>query len=153
SANIFDYSSRFSTAASQKYNFDTNGQNVTFATALTSSGGALIKLGVGNLSLSGTNTYSGTNTVTGGTLPIGGSTRYNSLGALTAGTASGNNAVLNYASSGTSTFNGTFNVGGTNAAGAVNQSSGTISTLNNSAYVTVGNGGYGSYVLSGGTLS
>src|SRR5437016_1035453 len=40
-SNTTDYSSRFSTAASQAYSIDTNGQTVTFATALTSLGGSL----------------------------------------------------------------------------------------------------------------
>ena len=43
--NQTDYSGRFSTANNQAYNVDTNGQNVTFATKLTSSGGSLTKLG------------------------------------------------------------------------------------------------------------
>ena len=39
SANLYDYSSRFSTAAGQQYNVDINGQNVTWAANLTSTGG------------------------------------------------------------------------------------------------------------------
>ena len=42
-ANKTDYSSRFSNAASQAYNLDTNGENVTLASNLTSSGGTLVK--------------------------------------------------------------------------------------------------------------
>ena len=42
--NTQDYSSRFSTVTGQTYNIDTNGQTVTFASALTSSGGNLTKL-------------------------------------------------------------------------------------------------------------
>jgi autotransporter-associated beta strand protein len=66
--NTFDYSSRFSTAASQAYSIDTRGQNVTFTTGLTSSGGTLTKLGAGTLTLTGTSTYSGKTTVSGGKL-------------------------------------------------------------------------------------
>ncbi|NBY42282.1 MAG: hypothetical protein EBQ49_03075, partial [Verrucomicrobia bacterium] len=66
-----DYSSRFSTAASQKYNFDTNGVNVTAATALTSLGGTLTKSGNGILTLGGSNTYTGDTTVNQGTLTAG----------------------------------------------------------------------------------
>jgi hypothetical protein len=70
SSNTTDYSSRFSTAASQQYSIDTNGQGVTFASALTSSGGSLTKLGSGTLTLTGSNGY-GTTTISGGTLQVG----------------------------------------------------------------------------------
>jgi len=71
-ANQNDYSGRFSTAASQQYKVDNNGQNVVWATALTSSGGILTKTGAGTLTLSGINTYSGTTTISGGTLLVNG---------------------------------------------------------------------------------
>ena len=50
---------------------DTNGQNVTWATALTSSSATLTKSGSGTLSLTGANTYSGTTSINSGTLQIG----------------------------------------------------------------------------------
>ena len=48
-SNSTDYSGRFSTAATQQYKVDTNGQSVTWGTALTSSGGTLTKNGAGTL--------------------------------------------------------------------------------------------------------
>jgi autotransporter-associated beta strand protein len=72
-ANNFDYSGRFSTAANQQISIDTNGQNVTFATALASSGGSLTKMGNGSLNLSGGNTYTGATNVNAGTLIVSGS--------------------------------------------------------------------------------
>jgi autotransporter-associated beta strand protein len=68
--NVFDYSSRFSTAASQAFSIDTAGQNVTFtnATGLSSSGGTLTKVGSGTLTLAGTNSYTGLTTVSVGKL-------------------------------------------------------------------------------------
>ena len=69
-ANTTDYSARFSTAANQAYSVDTNGQAVTYATALTSSGGSLTKLGTGTLTLSAANTYTGTTAVSAGTLTV-----------------------------------------------------------------------------------
>jgi autotransporter-associated beta strand protein len=71
--NTFDYSSRFNTGANQAYSIDTAGQNVTYATGLTSSGGTLNKLGSGTLTLAGVNSYSGLTTVTLGKLVIQGS--------------------------------------------------------------------------------
>ncbi len=67
-ANTTDYSARFGASAGQAYNLDTAGQDVTLATALTSSDGTLTKQGAGTLTLSGGNTYGGGTTVNGGTL-------------------------------------------------------------------------------------
>lgn len=66
--NVFDYSPRFKTAASQAYSIDTGGQSVTFATGLGGSGSTLAKIGSGTLILAGTNSYSGATTVSAGRL-------------------------------------------------------------------------------------
>lgn len=74
SANAHDYSGRFSTAANQAYKIDVNGQSVTFATALTSSGGALTvsdSAGGGTLTLNDDNTYTGATTINSGTVALG----------------------------------------------------------------------------------
>ena len=68
--NHYDYSGRFSSAANQFISVDTASQNVTFASALTSSGGTLTKLGAGTLTLTGANTYSGATLIGNGTLAI-----------------------------------------------------------------------------------
>jgi autotransporter-associated beta strand protein len=70
-ANQFDYSGRFSTAASNLVQIDTAGQSVTFATNMSSSGGTLTKLGLGTLTLTASNTYSGLTTVSNGVLVLG----------------------------------------------------------------------------------
>ncbi|MEI6283671.1 MAG: autotransporter-associated beta strand repeat-containing protein [Opitutae bacterium] len=70
STNTTDYSGRFSTAASQQYNLDTNGQSVSLGTALTSSGGTLTKNGNGVLTLTAAATYSGDTTVNQGELAV-----------------------------------------------------------------------------------
>jgi autotransporter-associated beta strand protein len=130
-SNTTDYSNRFSTAANQAYSIDTNSQNVTFATALTSSGGSLTKLGSGTLTLSAANTYTAGTTVSAGTLQLSGSG--------TLGSTSGSLTVNG----------GTVDLNGTNqTVGALSGSGGTI--LNNSTgtakTLTVGQGGgTGSY--------
>jgi autotransporter-associated beta strand protein len=83
SSNASDYSSRFSNAAAQLYNLDTNGQTVTLGTALTSVGGTLTKNGNGVLNLNGANTYTGDTTVNQGT-----------LAATSAGVLSGGSSVV-----------------------------------------------------------
>jgi autotransporter-associated beta strand protein len=70
--NIFDYSSRFSTASNQIYQIDTGGQTVALSNNLSSSGGVLNKVGSGTLVLAGTNTYTGLTTVSSGRLLIQG---------------------------------------------------------------------------------
>jgi autotransporter-associated beta strand protein len=76
-----DYSSRFSTAATQQFNIDTNGQSVTFATALNSAGGSITKSGAGTLSLTANaNSASGGTTVNGGSLKLTGTA--NAIGAI-----------------------------------------------------------------------
>ena len=124
-ANTTDYSGRFSTAVNQAYSIDTNSQSVTLATALTSSGGSLTKLGAGTLILSAANTYTAGTTVSAGTLQLSGSG--------TLGSTSGSLTVNG----------GTVDLNGTNqTVGALNGSGGTI--LNNSTgtakTLTVGQG-------------
>ncbi len=66
-----DYSGRFSTAANQQYNIDVNGVDVTFSTALTSSGGSLYLTSTtsgGVLTLNAAETYTGGTVVGSGTL-------------------------------------------------------------------------------------
>ncbi|MDA1202437.1 MAG: autotransporter-associated beta strand repeat-containing protein [Planctomycetota bacterium] len=69
-ANTHDYSARFSTAANQQYRVDTNGQDVNWASPLTSSGGRLIKTGAGTLTINATNTASGNVEIAGGTVVV-----------------------------------------------------------------------------------
>jgi len=65
SGNTTDISSRLTAFGSGGGSIDTNGNNVTFATALTGAGG-LTKSGDGILTLSASNTYSGETFVIGG---------------------------------------------------------------------------------------
>lgn len=55
--NTTDYSAQFSTEADQSFRIDTNGQDVTFAGNISSTGGFLEKYGPGTLTLSGSNSF------------------------------------------------------------------------------------------------
>ena len=123
-SNTTDYSSRFSTAASQAYSVDTNGQNVTWATGLTSSGGSLTKSGSGALTLTAASTFNGSTTVSGGTLSAA---------------ASSGSALA-------STSSITVNSGGTLLLGASDQ-------INNSAAMTLNGGTFAKGNFSEGTTS
>jgi autotransporter-associated beta strand protein len=137
SSNTTDYSSRFSTAASQSYSVDTNGQNATWATALTSSGGTLAKTGSGTLTMSGASTYTGATTINGGTLSLdsAGTTTarlantsaitVNSGGTLLLANSSGTTSNDRIGNSTTMTLNGgTFSTGGLSEHGASNNTAG-----------------------------
>jgi len=148
SVNQFDYSSRFSTAASQAYSADTNGQSVTWATALTSSGGSLAKSGSGTLTLTGSSTYSGATNITGGTLVL------SSTGAINASsgiTINGNGAKFVQASSVSGTNGITLTQGTLDGTGTV--ASGATVTVANLAGNVVQNGNGGTSTLTIGNLT
>ncbi|WP_421915284.1 autotransporter domain-containing protein [Mesorhizobium sp.] len=88
-SNQADYSSRLSTADGQKVRVDTNGQNVTWASDLTSSGGSLTKSGAGTLTLTGNNDLSGGVTFAAGTINLGSAGALGSTGTLTFSNSSG----------------------------------------------------------------
>ena len=92
-ANTTDYSNRFSNAAAQAYSIDTNGQNVTLATGLTSSGGTFTKLGTGTLTFTAGNSYTGATTISAGTLQLGNGGTTGSLSTSSAITDNGNFTV------------------------------------------------------------
>jgi filamentous hemagglutinin family protein len=98
-ANTTDYSSRFSNAASQAYSVDTNGQNITWASALTSSGGSLTKLGAGTLTVSGNNTFNGGTSLSAGTLSLGSANAISTAGTITFG-----GGILQFSSSNTTDY-------------------------------------------------
>src|SRR4029077_20366435 len=132
-SNQNDYSSRFSNAANQAYSVDTNGQNVTFGTGLTSSGGTFTKSGAGTLVLNAVNSYTGATTANAGTLLVNGSTSSSSTVAV-----NNNGTVLG----GTGTIGGAVNV---NAGAIINAgpqgadgTSASIGTLTTGALTLAG---------------
>jgi autotransporter-associated beta strand protein len=133
-ANTTDYSSRFSSANNQAYSLDTAGQSVSLASALSSSGGTLTKLGSGTLTVSGNNSYSGATTISAGTLRVA---HANALGSTSVGTTVASGAALDFNTSITLaaepiTLNGT----GISAAGSIHI--GSASTAGVTGAVTLG---------------
>jgi autotransporter-associated beta strand protein len=148
----------------------TDGPNdaLAISTGILANGvNPLTKSGQGTLTLSGTNGYTGLTTVNAGTLSFAGTGSSLGGGGLTVGGIAGI-ARVNAGSSGMLTFN-LPDVGGISgaaaspgAAGAINQSAGTFNYSNGSiGYLQLGTGiqsagsagGYGAYVLTGGTLT
>jgi autotransporter-associated beta strand protein/T5SS/PEP-CTERM-associated repeat protein len=135
-SNTTDYSSRFSTAASQAYEIHTNSQNVTLAAPLSSSGGTLTKFGAGTLTLLGNNSYTGGTTISDGTLQIGvGGT----TGSITGDVV--NNSALVLSRSDASTYSGV--ISGTGS--LTKQGSGTLTLSGSNSYA-------GGTTISAGTL-
>jgi autotransporter-associated beta strand protein/T5SS/PEP-CTERM-associated repeat protein len=95
--NSADYSSRFSNAANQRYAVDSNGETLTLASNLTSSGGSFTKYGAGSVTLTGANTFT-SGSAAAGTL-IGTASSLSTSG--TFGVATGAELRFNQASSGT----------------------------------------------------
>jgi autotransporter-associated beta strand protein len=133
--NTTDYSSRFSNADGQQYRIDTNSQNVTLATALTSmataltsTGGSLTKLGAGTLTLTAANTYTGGTTISAGTVSVGDGSITGSI-------------VGDVANSGTLTFNRSDALtyaGVVSGTGAMSKSgAGTLTLTGNNTYTGV----------------
>ncbi len=130
-----DISARLSALGNNGGTFDTNGNNVSFASPLTGSGG-LTKTGSGTLTLTGANTYSGGTTISGGTLQIG--------NGGTSGSIAGNvvnNGVLAFNRSDAVTFAG--NISGT----------GSLTKTGSNTLTLTGTNSYsGGTTISAGTL-
>jgi autotransporter-associated beta strand protein len=151
-----DYSPQFLTTNTLPISVDTNGQNVIFAANLVSPGGSLTKLGAGQLTLSGNNTYSGVTNINAGLLvfssasavPSSGSPQIiiNSTGALSAISGDSN------------TVNGWLNTGdiATTSVGAIALSSSSTDTsidfTSGPGYPTLALGAVGT-VTYGGTIN
>ena len=149
--NNSDYSPRFSTAANQPISLDVAGQTVSFATALTSSGGSLTladSVGGGKLTLTAVETYSGNTTVKGGTLVLSGSGALaggSTISIGTGGTFDVSSLASPYALGGSATLkgSGTGTAIGTTAANIVAASGGIFDAGSRPISLTWGGGSSG----------
>jgi autotransporter-associated beta strand protein len=138
-----------------------NGYTLTTAGAGTINlagsitGATNLVLGSSITNFTGTGSYTGSTAVASGTVNFIGAASITGNGTSDFGTASGGTTIVNFNSSGSIAFGGgTANVGDTGNAAVVNQLGGNVAFLANSGnYLAVGNGGYGAYNLSGGTLT
>jgi autotransporter-associated beta strand protein len=147
--NTQDLSSRI-TATTQGTKFNTNGNDVTFASAIGGSTNVdITKNGTGTLALNGSNSYTGLTTISAGTLKIGNA---NALGTTMNGVNISNGATLDV--NGFNTGDSIYLYGGTGvgANGAlINSNTSTAASLSNS--ITLGGstsvGGAGDLTLNG----
>ncbi len=105
--NTMDYSSRFTSAGSQIYNIDTNGQSVAFASPFTSANATLNKLGAGTLTLNAGSTETRAYILTAGALQLGAGVSLNPA------SISFNGGTLQFGADGISDYSASFS----NAAG------------------------------------
>ena len=117
----------------------------------------LTKLGTGTLTLSGTNTHTGTVTVSAGTLAITGSNAMGT-GFFVVGNAAGSRARLQIGAGAAVTADHVDAGSNATAAGAIYQTGGAAAftesdNTNNGIMLGGAAGGYGSYSLSGGTVT
>jgi autotransporter-associated beta strand protein len=158
-----DISGRLAAIGTGGATFDTNGNDVTFGSALTgvSGDGGITKTGSGTLTLGGTNTYTGATTINGGTLAltgassIAGSSGVNlaaagavfdiagtggatiqDLTGVAGTTVNVGNQTLTLGTSNSTVFDGT--ITGDSGGGIIKQGSGTLTLTGNGAMGLVG---------------
>ena len=155
--NAADISSQLAAFGTGGATFDTNGNNVTLASALSGPGG-LTKVGAGTMTLSGINTYQGGTTINGGTLAVGADAN---LGAAAGGLAFGGGTLqflAGFTSNRGVTLNaggGAFDTNGNNAtlAGAISGTGGLTKVGAGTLTLTGNNSYQGGTALNAGTLA
>ena len=128
--NTQDYSSRFSTAANQQYSVDSNGQDLTLAANLTSANGSFTKLGSGNITLTGANSFTSGSAAAG--VLIGNATSLATSGTFTANSSAEvrfNQTAPNQTWAGAMVGTGTFTKLGAGTLTLTGSTSGTTGTL------------------------
>lgn len=157
--NTTDVSAQLNPLGANGAIFDTNGNNVTFSTAL--SGGALVKNGAGTLLLTADNTYTGGTTINAGTLQVGGG---NVTGSIEGNVDIGASGTLVFYQANNNTFDGVisgsgaFNKIGNNALTLTGDSTDfTGTTIITAGTLQLGDGGttgnIGGSIVDQGTLA
>jgi len=131
--NTTDISGRLNAFGASGGTLDTNGNDVTLASAIGGTGG-LTKTGSGVLTLTGVNAYQGTTTISGGTLALTG-----------AGSIASSNGV---------TDNGLFDISGTTAGASIKSLSGAgaVALGANTLTLTDASGSFGGSIAGTGGL-
>lgn len=129
-----DISGSLAAIGSNGGTFDTNGNNVTFSTGLTGTGG-ITKQGSGTLTLNAQNSFTGATTVNAGTLAIG------------SGVSNGN--TLSSSTGMTIASGATFDISATTIAQSVSDLSGVAGSVVNLGSNTLGVGTTGSSTFAG----
>lgn len=141
--NSVDLSSspRFAALGSAGGTFDTNGNNVTFASSV-SGPGSFTKAGAGTLTLAAANTYGGNTTVTGGLIA------FSSLANFSSGTIVLNGGGLQWATG------NTIDISSSSQLGALGSAGGTFDTNGNNVTFATAVSGSGPFAKTGaGTLT
>jgi autotransporter-associated beta strand protein len=142
SGNTTDISGRLNALGAGGSTFDTNGNNVTLASAITGTGG-LTKVGLGTLTLSGANTYTGGTIINAGTLLLASGVSLPTVGMVTINGGTLNIGSNNLSLSAINALSGSIAMGG----GTLTYNSAGVASL---ALPITGNGGLA--VQGGGTL-
>jgi len=161
-ANQVDYSSQIANSAGA-ISIDTNGQSITFGSALASSNtGGLVKNGNGTLTLSASNSYGGATAVNGGILALANANALNATGTISFG-----GGTLQYSGANTTDYSARIGAGpgaisidtngqnvtfassfvGTNTGGLTKNGGGTLFLNGSNSNLT------GPITINGGTLS
>jgi autotransporter-associated beta strand protein len=143
--NTQDVSDRIALVSATNATFDTNGNSITFATALGGhAAGKVTKVGTGVLTLTGANVYTGGTTITAGTLGFANG----SLG--TTGTITMNGGTLQWANGNTQDISGRFGmVAATNAVFDTNGNNVTFANGLSASTSLIVKSGTGTLTLTG----
>jgi autotransporter-associated beta strand protein len=157
-SNTTNYSGRFSGAAGQAFNLDTNGQTVIVSNALVSSGGKLTKYGAGTLDVTtSASSYDGATTIEAGILKVAGLAAINTNSSIGKGSVAGSaidlvfgGGTLLYSGASATTTNRLFAIGDANGLTATldSSSSTAANTMSFTGTGALGLGGSGARTLT-----